>query len=48
MTITVVGLGPGDGRFLTREAWQVLAEAGRSICARSATRLWLTCRPRWL
>jgi len=28
MGITVVGLGPGDGRFLTREAWQVLAEAG--------------------
>jgi tetrapyrrole methylase family protein / MazG family protein len=28
MSITVVGLGPGDGRFLTREAWQVLAEAG--------------------
>jgi tetrapyrrole methylase family protein/MazG family protein len=27
MGITVVGLGPGDGRFLTREAWQVLAEA---------------------
>lgn len=27
MTITVVGLGPGDGRFLTREAWQVLSEA---------------------
>jgi len=28
MGITVVGLGPGDGRFLTREAWQVLTEAG--------------------
>lgn len=27
MTITVVGLGPGNGRFLTREAWQVLSEA---------------------
>jgi tetrapyrrole methylase family protein/MazG family protein len=27
MTITVVGLGPGDGRFLTREAWQILSEA---------------------
>jgi tetrapyrrole methylase family protein/MazG family protein len=26
MTITVVGLGPGDGRFLTREAWQLLSE----------------------
>ncbi len=28
MGITVVGLGPGDGRFLTREAWQVLSSAG--------------------
>ncbi|HSM55208.1 MAG TPA: nucleoside triphosphate pyrophosphohydrolase [Candidatus Sulfomarinibacteraceae bacterium] len=28
MSITVVGLGPGDGRFLTREAWQILTEAG--------------------
>ena len=28
MTITVVGLGPGNGRFLTREAWQLLSEAG--------------------
>lgn len=28
MTITVVGLGPGDGRLLTRQAWQVLSEAG--------------------
>jgi tetrapyrrole methylase family protein / MazG family protein len=27
-SITVVGLGPGDGRFLTREAWQTIAEAG--------------------
>jgi tetrapyrrole methylase family protein/MazG family protein len=27
MTITVVGLGPGNGRFLTREAWQTLSEA---------------------
>jgi tetrapyrrole methylase family protein / MazG family protein len=34
MTITVVGLGPGDGRFLTREAWQVLAEAG-TVCCRT-------------
>lgn len=25
MGITIVGLGPGDGRFLTREAWQVLS-----------------------
>ncbi|PID86075.1 MAG: nucleoside triphosphate pyrophosphohydrolase [Chloroflexi bacterium] len=28
MTITVVGLGPGNGRFLTKEAWQVLSAAG--------------------
>lgn len=28
MGITIVGLGPGDGRFLTREAWQILAAAG--------------------
>ena len=27
MTITVVGLGPGNGRFLTREAWQTLSTA---------------------
>ena len=27
MAITVVGLGPGDGRFLTREAWQILSTA---------------------
>lgn len=27
-TITIVGLGPGDPRHLTREAWQVLSEAG--------------------
>ena len=26
-SITVVGLGPGDGRLLTREAWQLLATA---------------------
>jgi tetrapyrrole methylase family protein/MazG family protein len=25
--ITIVGLGPGDGRYLTREAWQVLVSA---------------------
>ncbi len=24
MGITIVGLGPGDGRYLTREAWSVL------------------------
>jgi len=33
--ITVVGLGPGDPRFLTREAWEVLAGAGE---------LWLRTR----
>lgn len=29
MGITIVGLGPGDGRFLTREAWDLLANAER-------------------
>jgi len=28
MGITVVGLGPGNGRLLTREAWNVLTSAG--------------------
>lgn len=27
MTITIVGLGAGDGRLLTREAWEVLSTA---------------------
>lgn len=27
MGITIVGLGPGDGRFLTRGAWEILAGA---------------------
>lgn len=27
MAITIVGLGPGDGRMLTREAWEVLVSA---------------------
>ncbi|MCP4361032.1 MAG: nucleoside triphosphate pyrophosphohydrolase [Chloroflexi bacterium] len=27
MGLTIVGLGPGDGRYLTREAWQILTEA---------------------
>jgi tetrapyrrole methylase family protein/MazG family protein len=27
MSITVVGLGPGDGRFLTRQVWQTLTMA---------------------
>ncbi len=29
MGITIVGLGPGNGRFLTQEAWQLLSTAGR-------------------
>lgn len=28
MSITVVGLGPGSGRYLTREAWEVFTTAG--------------------
>jgi tetrapyrrole methylase family protein/MazG family protein len=28
MTITIVGLGPGDPQTLTREAWEVLNQAG--------------------
>jgi len=28
MGITIVGLGPGNGRFLTREAWELLSSAG--------------------
>ncbi len=27
MTITIVGLGPGDGRLLTRAAWEILSAA---------------------
>jgi tetrapyrrole methylase family protein/MazG family protein len=27
MAITIVGLGPGDGRFLTRAAWDILSQA---------------------
>lgn len=27
MSITIVGLGPGNGRFLTREAWETLTKA---------------------
>ena len=27
MGITVVGLGPGSGRYLTREAWEILSTA---------------------
>jgi tetrapyrrole methylase family protein / MazG family protein len=29
MSITIVGLGPGDGRFLTRAAWEILSQAER-------------------
>ncbi len=29
MGITIVGLGPGNGRLLTREAWDVLTSSGR-------------------
>lgn len=29
MAITIVGLGPGDGRLLTREAWALLSTAGQ-------------------
>ena len=35
MAIIIVGLGPGDGRYLTREAWQVLSQADR-IAVRTA------------
>ncbi|MGD2077442.1 MAG: SAM-dependent methyltransferase, partial [Chloroflexota bacterium] len=31
MGITIVGLGPGDGRYLTRQAWQILSEADRVV-----------------
>jgi tetrapyrrole methylase family protein/MazG family protein len=31
MGITIVGLGPGDGRYLTREAWQTLSQADRVV-----------------
>lgn len=31
MSITIVGLGPGDGRYLTREAWQTLSQADRVV-----------------
>ncbi len=35
MTVTIVGLGPGDPQHLTRQAWQVLAEA-REVYLRTA------------
>lgn len=31
MGITIVGLGPGDGRYLTREAWQTLSQADKVV-----------------
>ncbi|NLF00333.1 MAG: nucleoside triphosphate pyrophosphohydrolase [Anaerolineales bacterium] len=34
-TVTIVGLGPGDARHLTREAWTVLEE-GRDLWLRTA------------
>ena len=27
MSITIIGLGPGDGRYLTRQAWELLSTA---------------------
>lgn len=35
MGITIVGLGPGDGRYLTRQAWQILNEADRVVARTS-------------
>ncbi|UCG25513.1 MAG: nucleoside triphosphate pyrophosphohydrolase [Chloroflexota bacterium] len=35
MGITIVGLGPGDGRYLTREAWRLL-KASEAIVVRTA------------
>lgn len=35
MGIVIVGLGPGDPKHLTREAWQVLSEA-REVWLRTA------------
>ncbi len=35
MSITIVGLGPGDPRHLTRQAWEVLS-AGREVWLRTA------------
>ncbi len=35
MGITIVGLGPGDGRFLTREAWEILV-AAETVYVRTA------------
>jgi tetrapyrrole methylase family protein/MazG family protein len=35
MSITIIGLGPGDGRYLTRQAWEILSSA-REIYLRTA------------
>ena len=35
MGITIVGLGPGAGKYLTREAWSVLSEATAPIYLRT-------------
>jgi tetrapyrrole methylase family protein/MazG family protein len=35
MAITIIGLGPGDGRHLTREAWRLLSTA-ETVFARTA------------
>ena len=33
MTITILGLGPGDPAHLTREAWDLVTPGGRDLCA---------------
>jgi len=35
MSITIIGLGPGDGRYLTRQAWELLSSA-QAIYLRTA------------
>ena len=35
-TITIIGLGPGDGRYVTREAWQLLESAEKPIYLRTS------------
>ncbi|MGB1250854.1 MAG: nucleoside triphosphate pyrophosphohydrolase [Candidatus Promineifilaceae bacterium] len=35
-TITIIGLGPGDGRYVTREAWQLLESAEMPIYLRTS------------
>lgn len=35
MSITIVGLGPGDGRLLTREAWQILSSVEQVVYVRT-------------